>query len=847
MMGLLPFRRWLEFAASILCGIMIFSSEYESTTTEMLLDRLRQHTDNFLPSMTVSNPELPNRPAVPSPDAWQPEDEIDLRQYVLVLVAWWREIVLIALLTAVIAATLVLLSHFVLPPVYRTSAIVAIARTQSNINFDERFQTTVAQGDATANFRVLDYDARRSALLGLVVSGNVARAVIDQIGDQLEEEEREPAQLLEYVSAALGRSAGGGNNISSDLIVITVEGESPQKVAAIANAWAQNYVALINKLYGEVPAELVASVEVEMAESQTTYEQAQQALEAFIAEDDIDRLNRLIAEKQDIIQSLQQGRQTAITTIVDQQLAAQSQVISAFINAQASNRLLAFNKEQEAKQGIISALIQADSDSRLKAFRSDQDTRQRLFDQYVKTLVDNRLLALEQEQSGRARLFSQYVTAEIENRLAALTQEQAARSQLFEAYASADARSKVAVFNEQVEQKLKTLATYYERRRTLVGLQSEAESLWLQISLGGEASVATNNLALILLKAEVYASSDSLPGNLQLRLDELGASTSTAVAQAADVDALVSVLRTRVSELDRLIALQSRLVFNNEGYDLLDAQRPAGDPLYTELQQKYVELFDLGALTQSADKMTASGLSQAILTKYDELFTVGPLAEAGQSLRNDSGLSQAIQAKYAELFGLGPLSEGVAVLSSTTPIFESIQAQYPALFDTGALSALTEQVTNDTPLSLLSEARAKELLQLQGLEDVPSYSASAEPLLQAIDKLEKEIQALQAQRESQSAEQGQLTQRRDLAQSTLNTLRNKSAELNLTRTVTNSELRFASPAVEPLKPVVRRLSLITTTALAGIVGLMLAVLVVFFANFMGAQPWLAGNLGRRFL
>ncbi len=795
--------------------------------------------------MTVSNPELPNRPVTPSPDTWQPEDEIDLRQYVLVLVAWWREIVLIALLTAVIAATFVLLSRFVLPPVYEASATVAIARTQSNINFDERFQTSQAQGDATANLRVIDYAARRSALVGLVASGNVALAVIDQLGDQLDEEERDPAQLLEQVNAALGKTVGSGNNISSDLILITVGAASPEKAAAIANAWAENYVALINKLYGEVPAELVASVEVEMAQSQTTYEQTQRELEAFIAQNDIDRLNRLIAEKQDIIQSLQQGRQTAITTIVDQQLAAQSQVISAFINAQASNRLLAFNKEQEAKRGIISALIQADSDSRLKAFRSDQDTRQRLFDQYVKTLVDNRLLALEQEQSGRARLFSQYVTTEIDNRLAALKQEQAARSQIFEAYAGADTRSKVAVFNEQVQQKLQTLATYYERRRRLATLQSEAESLWLQISLGGEASVATNHLALILLKAEVYASSDSLPGNLQLRLDELGTTTSTAVAQAADVDALVSVLRTRVSELDRLIALQSRLVFNNEGYDLLDAQRPAADPLYTALQQKYVELFDLGALTQSADKMAASSLSQAILTKYDELFTVGPLAEAGQSLHDESGLSQAIQAKYTELFGLGPLSAGATVLSSTTPIFESIQTQYPALFDTGALSALTEQVTNDTPLSLLSEARAKELLQLQGLEDVPAYSSSAEPLLQAIDKLEKEIQALQAQRESQTAEQGQLVRRRDLAQSTLNTLRNKSAELNLTRTVTNSELRLASPAVEPMKPVAR-LGLITTTALAGIVGLMLAVFVVFFANLMGAQPWLAGNAGRRF-
>ncbi|MBI3959625.1 MAG: hypothetical protein HY328_12520 [Chloroflexi bacterium] len=851
--------------------------------------------------MTVSNPELPNRPTNPAPDVWLPEDEIDLRQYVLVLVAWWREIVLIALLTAVAAAALVLLSRFVLPPVYEASATVAIARTQSSINFDERFQTSVAQGDATANARVIDYAARRAALVGLIHSGGIAQAVIDQLGDLLDEEEREPAQLLEQVSAELSKLEGSTTTSTSDLIRITVEASTAAKAAAIASAWAENYVIQINRLYGEVPAELVASVEVELGLAQTTYEQAQRGLEEFIAQNEVDRLNRLIAEKRDIIQSLQQGRQTAITTIVDQQLAAQSQIISAFINAQASNRLLAFNKEQEAKQGIISALIQADSDSRLKAFRKDQAARQQLFDQYTDTelsnqllalsrdqeirrkvfntyvdnLVANRLQAVDKAQEMRARIFAQYVNTEIDNRLSALAKEQAAASQLFDAYASADARSKVVVFNEQVEEKLQTLARYYDTRRKLARLQSEAEGLWLQTTLGGEAGAATNGLALMLLKTEIFASSASLPGDLQLHLETTDFTGSSAVEQGTDLQALISVLKARISELDRLIATQSRTVLNNEGYDLLSPQRPSDDPLFAALQQQYQELFALGPLAQAADGIDNSALSQALLVKYEDLFSLDALNAASDSVWQDNellsavtakygelfdvgtlpsvfadgtggtGLSDAIQSRYTQLFGMGALAQVSTVFSSTTPLFQSIQLQYPSLFDTGALSALTEQVATDTPLSLLSEERAKELLQLQGLEDVPAYTASAEPLLQAIDKLEKEIQSLEAQRESQSAQRDQLTRRRDLALSTLNTLRNKSAELNLTRTVTNSELRFASPAVEPMKPLAR-LGLITTTALAGIVGLMLAVFVVFFANFMGAQPWLAGDNGRRF-
>lgn len=798
--------------------------------------------------MTIRNPEISSLPNSQTTEAWLPEEEIDLRKYVFALAAWWREIILIAMLTAVMAAGYVLLTRFLSSPQYLASSSVAIIRTQSNINFDERFQTTVAQEDVTSNLRVIDYASRRAALLGLVVSGSVAQAVIDQLGDVLtEEDERMPAYWLsgDRVLAELLIREGSRNE--SDLIKISVQAGSAEKAAAVATAWAENYVAQINKLYGEVPVELVTSVEMELVQSQNSYDQSQQALEEFIAQNEIDRLNRQITEKREIIQSLQAGRQTAITTLVEQQLTAQRQIISAFIEAQTRNRLLAFNREQEAKRGIISALMDADSANRLRAFEADQQARRRLFDQYVAAQTENQLLALEKEQSGRAALFASYVKAEIDNRLVAFQQEQNARSTLFSAYASADSRSKVAVFNQQVEAKLQTLASYYDRKQRYERLLSEAQGLWLQVSLGGQASVSTNHLALVLLKAQVFATSAPLPGELQLRLDELNVGDITAADQAKDVDALISVLRSRLAEVDRLILLQSRLVFNNEGYDLLDAQRPEADPLYESLQQKYAELFDLGDLAQRADQVQTSELSQAILVKYNELFTVGPLAEAGQKLQADTDLNQSIQAKYEELFGVGAVAQSTTVFSATTPLLTSIEAAYPSLFMIGSLSNLTEEATGDTPLGALSESLSRELLQLQGLEDVPAYTASAEPLLQAIDNLEKEIQALEARREGQTARQGQLIRQRDVALSTLNTLRNKSAELNLARTVTNREVRFASPAVEPLRPL-PRMRLITTAGMAGIIGLFLAVCIAFFANFLGMQPWLSrlslGSLGR---
>lgn len=819
------------------------------------------------------------------------EDEIDLREYVLVLVAWWREIVLLTVLAALLGAGAILALRAIQPPVYEAAATVAISRTRTDINFDERFRT-LSEEDMQAV--ASNATARRSALVGLVSNGAIARAVIDRLGGLLETEEQIPANLLGAVEAELALPDGSRGD--SDLIRIKATADSPEKAAAIANAWAEEYVRQVNLLYGQIPAELVASVTTELQNAQTAYETAQKALEAFVANNEIDRLNRLITEKREIIQSLQAGRQTAITTIVDEELAARRQIISAYINAQASNRLLAFEKEQEAKQAIVSELIAAETNNRLRALQVDQNARTQLFEQYTETqidnqllaltkdqeirrrifesyvaaLVDNRLAAVQKDQELRSRLFTQYVNSEIVNRLEALRQEQTAKSQIFQAYAAADVDGKVAVFTEQVNGRLQALSQAYDKKRKAEQLLIDAQDLRNQVAVAGEAGASTNRLAIILLKAEVYATSTRLPSSLDINIDDTDAVVGDADAQLTDLDALVTTLQTRIALLQEEIDVQSLAIYNNEDLNFLSTERPEDDLLYAALQEKYLELFELDALATAASTADNSALSQAIIQKYNELFGLGTLVETADASWRDSELldaalgkyqelfgvgalaalgqsasgtdiTDAIQTRYQELFGVGPLLDTVGVFSTTTPLAETIRQQYPELFNVGELPALSESISDENPLALLGAQRAQELLQLQGLEDLPAYTAAAEPLLQAIDRLEKEIQALEAQQEAESARRQQLLQNRDLAWSTLITLQNKDAEFDLTVTATNSEVRLAAPAVEPVEPV-RGPSLLTTTALAGIVGGMLAVFIAFFANFMGAQPLLGRRL-----
>jgi uncharacterized protein involved in exopolysaccharide biosynthesis len=293
---------------------------------------------------------------------------------------------------------------------------------------------------------------------------------------------------------------------------------------------------------------------------------------------------------------------------------------------------------------------------------------------------------------------------------------------------------------------------------------------------------------------------------LQLRLDNLASLNNSAESQIAELTALVSVIEARIADLTASIETQTQMLLANEGYTLLSAERPADDPLFAELQAQYAALFDVGALA-SLDVVSGSELSAAILARYDELFALGPLAQAS------------------------------TVLTSTTPLLQTIQQQYPHLFDVGDLSALTEQVMADTGLAMLGGERSRELLQLQGLEDLPTYTAAAAPLTAAIDTVEREIKALQAQREAEISRRDQLTRTRDLTLKSLTTLNNKIAELQLASSALTSEVRFASPALPPLRPE-ERTSLTMATALGALVGLFLGVFVAFFANYMGKQPFL---------
>lgn len=219
------------------------------------------------------------------------DDEIDLRQYIEVLIRWWREILLIAFGFAVLAG-LAVLALRLLPPKYEASAEVAIVRVQSDVTFDEKFTTTSDAQTTTATG-----NARRGALVNLVKSEAIAQKVIEQLGEELLPDERDARALIENTTV---NSAGTGasKNSDSDLIQIVVQASSAEKAAKMATAWAAIFVKEANSVYGQTPDELLTSVKTAQIEAGHNYETRQAELVAFLTTSRVDELNRQITSKE---------------------------------------------------------------------------------------------------------------------------------------------------------------------------------------------------------------------------------------------------------------------------------------------------------------------------------------------------------------------------------------------------------------------------------------------------------------------------------------------------------------------------------------------------------------------
>lgn len=588
------------------------------------------------------------------------DDEIDLRKYLDTLIKRWREIVIITIAIVALTAAAVLTLRIALAPAYESEATVAIVRTQTQVNLDERF--TTSSGEVTN----ADVNSRRSALLGLVFNGAIAERVINELGDALSEKERQPAALLRSIDAAL--SSSGGRTAQSDLIAITARADSPEKAAAIANTWARHYVQEVNRIYGQVPDEMIASVQSELDQARTNYEAAQRDLEQFLATSPVNSLRRQAQETQEAISALQRANTEALSSYVQEILASYQRIVKAYLTAQTDSQVLGFQREQQTQRQVLDAYFRAYQDALVDTFDTQRERDTRLirlyYDQWLRTtaaLSTARTLQAGLKQGGEGAVAS---TA---------TAVQVLKLQLVSGLAD----------------------NIPSQQQSTGGVLHDIETLNVNAPLMS-SSTGTNAQPFQNFQTIQPAVNDARAQQPIFQINLTPVSDATLTGLTADLDGLIQGLETQLSELEQTIADFNAAWLSGERYQNLDASIPDESSLVKAIREQYPELFTRGLFaTLAGDAAQNSTLASDGQAQASELLKLAGAETMLLSSQPEAPMMESIVQLEDRLKTLqAQLEEQTAINQQVTQLRDLAWESYTALSNKRAELTLERAAAN---------------------------------------------------------------------------------------------------------------------------------------------------------
>lgn len=202
------------------------------------------------------------------------EDEIDLREYVRVLLQRWKLILGLTVVGATIAAVVSL----VLPPTYESTALVSVAQGRYTLRLD----------DATQGALPLPLKAYPD----LALSDEVVADVFNQVKNSLPSSVNTLSKFRRFLKATPAADPS--------LLRLTVRAEDPALTAQIANTWAKTLTASAGRLYGQDAANL-AIYQEQVAIAKTDLGTAESALRTFQATNQTTVISATLLSKQTIL------------------------------------------------------------------------------------------------------------------------------------------------------------------------------------------------------------------------------------------------------------------------------------------------------------------------------------------------------------------------------------------------------------------------------------------------------------------------------------------------------------------------------------------------------------------
>jgi len=243
----------------------------------------------------------------PNP-AYALEDEIDLRQYVAVLLKYWRVIAGMA----VVGAALAFVISSLLPRQYEATALVVVTSPRYILSFEPKIETASGAEAQRVNPK---------AYLGLATSDDLLnRLLADPATASWKPEQR----TLEAMRGGPLEAKAGAD---PTLLQLQVTDADPARAAAVANAWAALFVRYVNEIYSRGES-TQAFFDAQVTTAKADYDAAQRAVEEFLGDNRVAELQREIDARQTLIDQYQSGQTASWGEAINQQMQSRRQILA---------------------------------------------------------------------------------------------------------------------------------------------------------------------------------------------------------------------------------------------------------------------------------------------------------------------------------------------------------------------------------------------------------------------------------------------------------------------------------------------------------------------------------------
>jgi uncharacterized protein involved in exopolysaccharide biosynthesis len=265
----------------------------------------------------------------------------NIGKFIETLVRQWQ-VIFGAVLICVVAAVL---ANSLEAKTYSARVLVVTTKMTSSVSFETGIETLTEE---QLGYRLSSSATRLQSFVQIVRTPVVAQKVIEELGDRLDESERDVVKLMGLVKGNIAPK--------SDSIEIVVTHRDPEIAAAIANAWGKAYVDHVNSVYsGGGVRDSYLAIQQQTEEARVIYEEAQATLVSFIGENRLQELARQIEEQQSIIDSLSVTRSLMVSTIISNTMVAHLAVFDEQVQNLQDRLVFAYSKSRLINQWLKDA------------------------------------------------------------------------------------------------------------------------------------------------------------------------------------------------------------------------------------------------------------------------------------------------------------------------------------------------------------------------------------------------------------------------------------------------------------------------------------------------------------